>query len=86
MKYQVGLEKVKKHLQSIPEPEIREECERAGLTEKETSIIVLKFRKHKPRLQASDDLGMSESRYSVRLTSILNILKKFLIAIGALDE
>lgn len=42
-------------------------------------MIVQKFRKGKSRLHSSYDLGMSESRYSIKLTLILNILKKVLV-------
>ncbi len=86
MKYQEGLKSTKDFLKTSPEPQIREICDKAGLTEKEKQIIVLKFRKGKPRLHASYDLGMSESRYSVKLTLILQILKKVLINLGFIDE
>lgn len=85
MKYQAGLEKTKQFLKESPEPKIREVCEKAGLTDKEQQIIIMKFRKGKPRLHASFDLGMSESRYSVKLTLILKILKKILIDFGFID-
>lgn len=86
MKYQKGLDKVKQYLKSSPEYEIKEACNFAGLTDKETEIIISKIRKGKPRLHASYDLGMSESRYSVKLTLALNILKKALIKTGFVDE
>lgn len=86
MKYQEGLKETKDFLKTTPEPQIREICEKAGLTNKETEMIVLKFRKGKPRLHASYDLGMSESRYSIKMTLILNILKKILVQLGFIDE
>lgn len=86
MKYQEGLKSTKHFLKTSPEPVIREVCDKAGLTSKETEMVVLKYRKGKPRLHASDDLGMSESRFSVKMTLILNIIKKILINIGAIDE
>lgn len=49
-------------------------------------MIVQKFRKGKSRLHSSYDLGMSESRYSIKLTLILNILKKVLVQLGFIDE
>lgn len=64
MKYQEGLKETKDFLKTTPEPQIREICNQAGLTEKETEMIVQKFRKGKSRLHSSYDLGMSESRYS----------------------
>lgn len=85
MKYQAGLEQTKKHLKSIPEPEMREVCEKAGLTPKETEMVVLKYRKGKQRLHASVDLGMSEIRCSVKMTAVLNILKRTLISLGFID-
>lgn len=61
-KYQEGLEKTKDFLRKTPEPQMRELCDQAGLTDKETEMIVQKFRKGKTRLHSSYDLGMSESR------------------------
>lgn len=63
MKYQEGLKETKDFLKTTPEPQMRELCNKAGLTEKETEMIVQKFRKGKSRLHSSYDLGMSESRY-----------------------
>lgn len=85
MKYQAGLEKTKQFLKESPETKIREVCNKAGLTDKEQQIIIMKFRRGKPRLHASYDLGMSESRYSVKLTLILRILKKILVELGFID-
>lgn len=85
MKYQAGLEKTKQFLKESPEPTIREVCDKAGLTDKEQQIIIMKFRKGKPRLHASYDLGMSESRYSVKLTLALKIIKKILVDFGFID-
>lgn len=85
-KYQEGLEKTKDFLRKTPEPQMRELCDQAGLTDKETEMIVQKFRKGKTRLHSSYDLGMSESRYSIKLTLILNILKKVLVQLGFIDE
>lgn len=82
MKYQEGLKETKDFLKTTPEPQIREICNQAGLTERETEMIVQKFRKGKSRLHSSYDLGMSESRYSIKLTLILNILKKVLVQLG----
>lgn len=62
MKYQEGLKETKDFLKTTPEPQMRELCNKAGLTEKETEMIVQKFRKGKSRLHSSYDLGMSESR------------------------
>ena len=76
MKYQEGLKSTKDFLKTTPEPQIREVCNQAGLTDKETEIVISKYRKGKPRLRASYDLGMSESCYSVKLTLVLTILKK----------
>lgn len=70
MKYQEGLKETKDFLKTTPEPQMRELCNKAGLTEKETEMIVQKFRKGKSRLHSSYDLGMSESRYSIKLTLI----------------
>ena len=86
MKYQEGLKNTKDFLKTTPEPQIREVCNQAGLTDKETEIVISKYRKGKPRLYASYDLGMSESRYSVKLTLVLTILKKVLIKAGFIDE
>lgn len=66
MKYQEGLKSTKDFLKTTPEPQIREVCNQAGLTDKETETVISKYRKGKPRLHASYDLGMSESRYSVK--------------------
>ena len=85
MKYHAGLEKTKQFLKESPEPTIREVCDKAGLTDKEKQIIIMKFRKGKPRLHASYDLGMSESRYSVKLTLALKIIKKILVDFGFID-
>lgn len=63
MKYQEGLKETKDFLKTTPEPQIREICNQAGLTERETEMIVQKFRKGKSRFHSSYDLGMSESRY-----------------------
>lgn len=86
MKYKEGLKSTKDFLKTTPEPQIREVCNQAGLTDKETEIVISKYRKGKPRLHASYDLGMSESRYSVKLTLVLTILKKVLIKAGFIDE
>ena len=86
MKYQEGLKETKDFWKTTPEPQMRELCNKAGLTEKETEMIVQKFRKGKPRLHASYDLGMSESRHSIKMTLILNILKKVLVQLGFIDE
>ena len=86
MKYQEGLKETKEFLKTTPEPQIREICDQAGLTEKETEMIVQRFRKGRPRLHASYDLGMSESRYSIKMTLVLNILKKVLVQLGFIDE
>lgn len=86
MKYQEGLKSTKDFLKTTPEPQIREVCDQAGLTNKETEIVISKYWKGKPRLHASYDLGMSESRYSVKLTLVLTILKKVLIKAGFIDE
>lgn len=86
MKYQEGLKETKDFLKTTPEPQMRELCNKAGLTEKETEMIVQKFRKGKSRLNSSYDLGMSESRYLIKLTLILNILKKVLVQLGFIDE
>lgn len=85
-KYQEGLEKTKDFLRKTPEPQMRELCDQAGLTDKETEMIVQKFRKGKTRLHSSYDLGMSESRYSIKMTLILNIMKKVLVQLGFIDE
>lgn len=85
MKYQEGLEKTKNFLRTNPEPKIRDVCEKAGLTEKETEIIVLKFRKGKSRLWSSDKVHISESRLSIKTTAILRILKVILIQLGFID-
>jgi hypothetical protein len=86
MKYQEGLEKTKNFLRTNPEPTIRDICEHAGLTNKETRIIILKYRKGEPRDTASYNLGMCSSRYSIKLTRILHILKKMLINLGLIDD
>lgn len=86
MKYQEGLKETKDFLKTTPEPQIRELCNKAGLTEKETEMIVQKFRKGKSRLHASYELGMSESRHSIKMTLILNVLKKILVQCGFIDE
>lgn len=85
-KYQEGLNETKDFLKKTPEPQMRELCNQAGLTDKETEMIVQKFRKGKTRLHASYDLGMSESRHSIKMTLILNILKKVLVQLGLIDE
>lgn len=86
MKYQEGLDKTKNFLKTSPEPEIREVCAKAGLTAKETEMVILRFRKGKSRLNASYDLGMCESRYSIKMTVILRIIRKILIQLGFIDE
>ena len=73
MKYQEGLKETKDFLKTTPEPQMRELCNKAGLTEKETEMIVQKFRKGKSRLHSSYDLGMSESRY---MNKLLQRIKK----------
>lgn len=85
-KYQEGLKSTKDFLKECPEPEMRDVCKTAGLTAKETEMIVLKYRKGKQRLHASFDLGMSESRYSVKLTLALKILKRVLVNLGFIDD
>lgn len=85
-KYQVGLNKTKDFLKTNPEPKIREVCNSAGLTDKETEMIVLRFRKGKDRDFASYKLGMSSGRHSIRMTKILNILKKVLVSLGMIDD
>lgn len=85
-KYQEGLEKTKDFLRKTPEPQMRELCDQAGLTDKETEMIVQKFRKGKTMFHSSYDLGMSESRYSIKMTLILNIMKKVLVQLGFIDE
>nr|DAU95897.1 MAG TPA: neurotoxin [Caudoviricetes sp.] len=85
-KYQEGLEKTKDFLRKTPEPQMRELCDQAGLTDKETEMIVQKFRKGKTRLHTSYDLGMSESRYSIKMTLILNIMKKVLVQWASLTK
>lgn len=86
MKYQEGLKETKDFLKTTPEPQIREICNQAGLTERETEMIVQKFRKGKSRFHSSYDLEMSESRYSIKMTLVLNILKKVLVQLGFIDE
>lgn len=86
MKYQEGLKETKDFLKTTPEPQIREICNQASLTERETEMIVQKFRKGKSRFHSSYDLGMSESRYSIKMTLVLNILKKVLVQLGFIDE
>ena len=54
MKYQAGLESTKEFLKTNPAPVIREICETAGLSEKETEIILLKYRLGKQRLYTSE--------------------------------
>lgn len=39
-KYQEGLEKTKDFLRKTPEPQMRELCDQAGLTDKETTLKV----------------------------------------------
>lgn len=85
MKYQEGLKKTKNFLKTNPEPKIREVCDKAGLTEKETEMVVLRFRKGRPRDHVAYDLGMSNSRSSVKLTLILKILKPILVNLGLID-
>lgn len=45
MKYQKGLKKTKDFLRTSPEPTIKEVCREAGLTDKETEIIILDLEK-----------------------------------------
>lgn len=85
-KYQKGLDKTKGFLKTNPEPKIREVCNSAGLTDKETEMIILRFRKGKDRDFASYKLGMSSGRHSVKMTLVLNIIKKALISLGMIDE
>jgi hypothetical protein len=84
--YQKGLKGTKNFLKTNPEPKIREVCGSAGLTDKETEMIILRFRKGKDRDFASYQLGMSSGRHSVRMTLILNIVKKVLINLGMIDD
>ena len=84
--YQKGLKKTKDFLKTNPEPKLREICDSAGLTDRETEMIILRFRKGKDRDFASYQLGMSSGRYSVRMTLILSIIKKVLIGLGMIDE
>lgn len=86
MKYQEGLSETKQHLKRLPEYEMRELCDKAGLTSKEKEVIVSKFRKKRPRLHASEELGMCESRYSIILTDALHILKRTLENLGFIDK
>lgn len=85
-KYQAGLDKTKDYLKKNPEPVIRDICDQAGLTDKETTMIVLKFRKGKQRDYLSYELGMSSGRFSVKMTNILRVLKNTLISLGFIDE
>lgn len=85
MKYQKGLKKTKDFLRTSPEPTIKEVCREAGLTDKETEIIILRFRKGKLRFHAADEVGMSKSRFSIKFTLILKILKAMLIKLGFID-
>lgn len=84
--YQKGLKGTKNFLKTNPEPKIREVCSSAGLTDKETEMIVLRFRKGKDRDFSSYQLGMSSGRHSIRMTKILNILKKVLVSLGMIDD
>jgi hypothetical protein len=86
MKYQEGLKKTKNFLKTNPEPTIRDVCERSGLTPKETKVIILHYRKHEPRDSASEMVGMSSSRYSIKTTNLLTILKKTLVNLGLIDD
>ncbi len=84
--YQKGLKKTKNFLKTNPEPKIRDVCSSAGLTDKETEMIILRFRKGKDRDFASYKLGMSSGRHSVKMTLVLNIIKKTLVSLGMIDE
>ena len=84
--YQKGLKKTKNFLKTNPETKIREVCGSAGLTDRETEMIILRFRKGKGRDFSSYQLGMSSGRHSVRMTLILSIIKKVLINLGMIDE
>lgn len=86
MKYQKGLKETKTFLKNSPLPKIKEVCENAGLTNKETEIIVQKFRKGKDRLSMSCELGKCESSLSIATTRILNILKSTLQELGFIDK
>lgn len=85
MKYQKGLKKTKDFLKNNPEPVIRDVCNSAGLTDKETDMIVLRFRKGKSRFHTSYDCGMCESNFSIKTTKILSILKIMLVKLGCID-
>ena len=86
MKYQAGLESTKEFLKTNPAPVIREICETAGLSEKETEIILLKYRLGKQRLYTSEKVCRCETAVSKKTTLLLKIIKKTLILIGAIDD
>lgn len=94
MKYQEGLKETKDFLKTTPEPQIREICNQAGLTERETEMIVQKFRKGKSRFHSSYDLGMSESRYVMDFIHKIqqcfkastHLVHKFQIVVAKLTE
>lgn len=86
MKYQEGLHEVKEFLKSNPESKIKDVCEKAGLTEKETSFIVQRFRKGRQRELLSYDMGQCLSSLSIKTTRLLKIIKVILEDLGFIDK
>lgn len=86
MKYQEGLSKTKEFLKSNPEPKIKDICEKAGLTEKETSFIIQRFRKGRQRELLSYDMGKCNSSLSIKTTRLLKIIKVILEDLGFIDK
>lgn len=86
MKYQVGLSKTKDFLKNNPEPKIKDVCEKAGLTEKEISFIVQRYRKGRQRELLSYDMGKCNSSLSIKTTRLLKIIKTILEDLGFIDK
>lgn len=86
MKYQEGLAKTKDFLKTNPEPKIKDVCEKAGLTEKETSFIVQRYRKGRQRELLAYDMGKCNSSLSIKTTRLLKIIKTILEDLGFIDK
>lgn len=86
MKYQEGLKEVKEFLRTNPEPKIKDICDKAGLTEKETSLIIQRYRKGRQRELLSYDMGKCNSSLSIATTRLLRIIRVVLEELGFIDK
>lgn len=85
-KYQKGLDSTKKFLRERSALTIREICDKAEISTKDTDILIERYNKKRGRLHISVEFGQCESLVSINTTRLLTILKDALIKLGFLDE